>query len=342
MPAEWEPHRATWLAWPENPDDWGDCREAVEVEFAALVAELLSCEPTHVLTRDPERARARLRELAPGTDPEIHELETVEAFLRDTGPTFVQGTEGLVAIDWSFDGWGGRHPSAMRDDGVASRVAALCDIPVRKSALHAEGGAFEVDGEGTGLATRSTLLAHNPQLSRGQVEAELRACLGVRRVLWLEGQLAGDDTGGHVDTLARFVGPGRVVRTRGGPQDDLTDLEETLRAAPDARGRTLEICELPAPTMIRHRGQPLPASYSNFYLANGAVLVPQFGVPEDSLALKCLSSLWPSRRVIGVSSRVLLRGLGSIHCLTQQQPVPASETPDQPEMEATTTVSPET
>lgn len=342
MPAEWEPHAATWLAWPENLDDWGDCREPVEAEFAALVAALTRCEPTHVLARDPERSRARLAELAPRAHPQIHELEAVESFLRDTGPSFVHGPEGGVAIDWSFDGWGGRHPAACRDDAVASHVAAMAGIPVHRSALHAEGGAFEVDGEGTALATRSTLLAHNPQWSREQVEAELRDCLGVRRVVWLEGCLAGDDTGGHVDTLARFAGPGRVVRTRGGSRDALEHLDETLRGTPDASGRTLEICELPAPTAICHRGQPLPASYANFYLAHGAVLVPQFGVPEDSLALERLAELWPARKVIGVRSRVLLRGLGSIHCLTQQQPALPESKVGQLEAEATTTVSRET
>jgi agmatine deiminase len=316
MPAEWEPHAATWVAWPTSTSDWAGCLDRAQAEFAALVRALLESEVTHVLAPDPEAVRAALGPPAAHPRLRLHRVVTAEAFLRDTGPTFVATDGGgLVAIDWHFDAWGGRYEESRRDDAIAGVVAALAGVPALRVDLVAEGGALEVDGEGTLLASRGALLdpKRNPGATRAECERRLAALLGVSEVIWLDAVLEGDDTGGHVDTLARFVAPGRVV--------SVPDCRERLRRARDARGRALEVVDLPMPPPIEAEGRRLPASYANFYIADGAVLVPQFGAPTDREALALLGALLPGREAIGVPCRTLLRGLGTVHCLTQQQPV---------------------
>jgi agmatine deiminase len=318
MPAEWEPHAATWIAWPTCTEDWAGCLDEATAEFVGLARALAESELTHVLAPHAERAGSALASLAAHPRIRMHPVATVEAFLRDTGPTFVRAGDGsLLAIDWTFNAWGGRYDDSKRDDAVARIVASLAGTPALRSDLVAEGGALEVDGEGTLLAVEGTLLdpARNPGATRAEVESLFESLLGISKVIWLDAALEGDDTGGHVDTLARFVAPGRVAC--------VPDCRAPLRGARDARGRELEVVELPMPPPIEAEGRRLPASYANFYLTNRSVLVPELGVPSDRDALAILAGLFPRRKPVGIPCRALLRGLGSVHCLTQQEPAAA-------------------
>jgi len=259
----------------------------------------------------------------------LHVIRTDDVWMRDIGPTFVRdGARGLVALDWTFNAWGGKYAPWDRDDAVAARVASLCGVARERLELIVEGGALEVDGEGTLLATEPTLLdpKRNPGISRESLEKTLGELLGVTHVVWLGDGIEGDDTDGHIDDLARFVAPGVVVCARESDPSDpnfapLEACGERLRTAHDARGRALEVIDLPMPPAVRAGSDRLPASYANFYIANREVLVPVFGAPSDARAIEILGPLFPGREIVGIPSRSLVRGLGAVHCLTQQQPV---------------------
>ncbi len=326
MPAEWERHAATWVVWPHSAETWPGCLSEAQAEFEALVRAVADGEPVHALVRDEELLAdvgARLADLAGPGRVRLHEVATDDAWMRDVGPTFVEDSDGgLAAIDWKFNAWGGKYAPCDRDDAVASCVAALAGVRCIRAGLVAEGGALEVDGRGTLIATEATLLdeRRNPGLERAELERALSDLLGVSRFLWLDGSIAGDDTDGHVDQLARFVAPGRVLCARASDvRDPNHEPLESCRARLLAAG-DIEVIDLPMPPPIEAGGQHLPASYANFYLTNTAVLVPAFGAATDEEALDLLGRLFPSRKALGVPSQTLLRGLGSIHCLTQQQP----------------------
>ena len=331
MPAEWEPHAATWVAWPHAETTWPGCLADAEREFETLVRALAASERVELLAQSDAHAAAlaaRLGALATSGAVRLHVLPTDDVWMRDIAPTFVRdGEAGLVALDWTFNAWGGKYAPCDRDDAVAARVASLCGVARERPGLVTEGGALEVDGDGTLLTTEPTLLdeKRNPGASRGYVEKLLGELLGVRQVIWLGEGIVGDDTDGHIDDLARFVAPGRVVCAREPDRSDpnhapLEDCAARLRAARDARGRALEVIDLPMPPPVLAGADRLPASYANFYVANGAVLVPTFGAPSDARVLETLAPLFPGRRVVGIPSRALVRGLGAVHCLTQQQP----------------------
>jgi len=331
MPAEWEPHAATWLAWPHAETTWPGCLDAAEREFEFFVRTLARFERVELIAQsEPHRAAlaARLGELTRSGRVRLHVIPTDDVWMRDIGPTFVRGAAGLVAVDWTFDAWGGKYAPWDRDDAVAGQVARLVGVPSERPGIVLEGGAIEVDGEGTLLATEPTLLdpKRNPGISREAIERLAADLLGVRAIVWLGDGIEGDDTDGHIDDIARFVAPGRVVCAREpDPRDpNHAPLEECcarLLAARDAAGRRLEVIDLPMPPPVLAGGDRLPASYANFYVANGAVLVPTFGVPGDATALAVLRPLFPGREVVGVPSRALVRGLGAVHCLSQQQPI---------------------
>ena len=328
LPAEWEAHAATWVAWPHNAETWPGCLEGAERELSDLVRAIATSEPVRVLVQDEDHADEVRRHLGPEVAVELHVVPTDDAWLRDTGPTFVvDRRRRLVAIDWTFNAWGGRYPPWERDDAVASAVGRLAGAEVVRLGLVVEGGALEVDGAGTLLAVRPTLVDpnRNPGLPAEEIEKRLSELLGVTRLIWLPGGIEADDTDGHVDAVARFVGSGRVVCAveRDPTHPNHAPLEAcraVLREARDAGGRPLEVIDLPMPPPIEAEGERLPASYVNFYISNGAVLVPRFGVPTDELALGRLAELFPRRQVVGIPSRTLVRGLGSLHCLTHQQP----------------------
>jgi agmatine deiminase len=336
MPAEWEPHEATWLCWPHNPETWPGCLEAAQAEYTELVAALARFERSEILVQSVEHeaeVRARL-DRAGVRGARLHVMPTDDSWMRDIGPTFVHEHAGpgapprLLALDWIFNAWGGKYTPWDRDDAVASSVARIAGVPSERSALTLEGGALEVDGTGTLISTRSSVLdpRRNPELSREQIELELQAQLGVREILWVDGALPGDDTDGHVDQLVRFVAPGRVVCTLASDPAlpsaaALEALRKQLGSARDARGRNLEVVDLPLPRPIATPEGILPASPMNFLIVNGGVLVPVFGAPEsDDVALQRFAQLFPGRQIVPIPSRNLARGLGSVHCLSQQQP----------------------
>lgn len=324
MPAEWEPHAATWVAWPHSRETWPSCMPEAEAEFEGLVRALAQSEQVQVLVRDDDlrgEVRARLGELAASGRVHLHTVATDDAWLRDTGPTFVHDAEsGLVALDWTFDSWGGKYPPWDRDAAVAERIAALAGATHRRVDLVVEGGALETDGAGTLLASAALADARrNPGIERADVERVLQDLLGTERILWIDGAIPGDDTDGHIDQIARFTAPGRAVCTRALDRDhhDREPFEYCRQRLLEA---DLDVVDLPMPPPLEVDGAELPASYANFYIANAAVLVPRFGVPTDVDALDLLARLFPTRKVLGVPSRTLLHGLGSLHCLTQQQP----------------------
>jgi agmatine deiminase len=331
MPAEWEPHAATWVAWPHAETTWPGCLADAEREFETLVRALARSERVELVAQSEPHAetlRARLGELAQSGAVRLHVIPTDDVWMRDIAPTFVRdGARGLLAVDWTFNAWGGKYAPWDRDDAVAARVASLAGVTRERIELVTEGGALEVDGEGTLLATEPTLLdpKRNPGASKEAIEKCLGELLGVRHVVWLGDGIEGDDTDGHIDDLARFVAPGRVVCAREPDRSDpnhapLEECRARLAAARDARGRALEVIDLPMPPAVRAGPDRLPASYANFYIANAAVLVPTFNDPADRVALGRLAELFPDRPVVGIHAVDLVWGLGTLHCLTQQQP----------------------
>jgi agmatine deiminase len=344
MPAEWDPHRATWIAWPHHTADWPGRFGPIPWCFGEIVRALTRDETVAILVGDAaieRRARRLLGRL--GIDlqrVEFHRIPTDRSWLRDTGPIFVRQPDGSrAATVWRFNGWA-KYPDHRRDARVASsiaQVAGTCAMPIEVDGRRVvlEGGAIDVDGEGTLLATEECLLsevqARNPGLSREALERVLANGLGVRKVLWLGRGIAGDDTHGHIDDVCRFVAPGVVVLcSEPDPRDAnyqaLAENRERLEGARDAAGRKLDVIALPMPSPIVFDGVQVPASYANFYIANGRVLVPVFNDPRDRDVLGLLAELFPGREITPIYCGDLIWGLGTIHCMTQQEPAPTSPT----------------
>jgi agmatine deiminase len=343
LPAEWEPHAATWLAWPHARGDWPGKLDAVRWVYGEVVRRIAPRERVHLLVPDRRaegKARTLLRKV--GIDPaavQLHHVPTDRSWTRDTLPLFVRradGARGLVA--WLFNAWA-RYPDWHRDRAAAARVARLVRLPVWKPMLPGrgrivlEGGAIDVNGRGTLLATEecllSTVQARNPGLGRAALERLFADFLGVAKVVWLAAGIAGDDTHGHVDDCARFVDPHTVVACVEPDRGDanhapLAENLARLRAATDQDGRPLRVVELPMPAPLYFAGRRLPASYANFYVANAAVLVPTFNDERDRRALAILADCFPDRPVVGIHAVDLVWGLGAVHCITLQEPAEAN------------------
>ncbi len=328
-PAEWEPHAATWLAWPHNRESWPGKFENVPAQFAAFVRTLAEYEPVHLLAGGPE-VMEQARSLV-GDVPNItlHDIPTNDAWCRDHGPTFLVG-DGLppALIDWQYNAWGGKYPPFDFDNAVPGQIAEIQQRKVFSPGIILEGGAIENNGRGVLLTTERCLLNpnRNPLLSREQTEQYLRDYLAVDKILWLaQGDIPGDDTDGHIDQLARFVNPTTIVAAVATDEEDecFADLQAMwgeLTALTDCDNEPFTIVPLPIPQPKFVGEQRLPCSYCNFLIANGAVLVPQFGDPHDAVAIVTLQRLFPARKVIGCDSIDLIWGLGSFHCMSQQEP----------------------
>jgi agmatine deiminase len=336
MPAEWEPHQATWLTWP-RPDgiSFPDRYDAVPPVYAEFIRHLIQGEEVHINVWDENLAQDIRKILAHHAVPmdrvHLHFFQAYEPWCRDHGPMFVvkEGPTGRerAVVDWDYNAWGDKYPPYDLDDAIPQHVATLRNLRLFQPGIIMEGGALDVNGAGTLLTTESCLLNpnRNPGLSRAQIETALRDYLNVDDILWLGDGIEGDDTDGHVDDLTRFVDPGTVVTV---VEEDPADpnylpLQENLsrlRAWRDRRGQGLKIVPLPCPGRVELDGQRLPASYANFYIANAAVILPTFRHPNDKKAQAILQSCFPDRPVMGVDSTDLIWGLGSFHCISQQEP----------------------
>ena len=347
MPAEWELHRATWLVWPHNRADWDVKTAAVEWCYAEIVRQLIDGERIAILVQDQAVERRARRSLehcgVSAAHVDIYRIPTNRSWIRDSGPIFVvrtdpAGRREVAMTDWRFNGWA-RYRAWLRDDAVPARIAARLKMhrfqvqakqSYRYQPVVLEGGSIDVNGQGLLLTTEECLLspvqARNPGMTRETIEQILEAALGVRRVLWLEGGIAGDDTHGHVDDVARFVSPHTVAAAVESDRADpnyapLRANRARLREMRGLGGRPLRVVPIPMPRPVTFDGQRLPASYLNFYIGNRRVLVPTFNDPNDRIALARLARLFPNREVVGIHARDLILGLGAVHCMTQQEPV---------------------
>ncbi|MGC9159722.1 MAG: agmatine deiminase family protein, partial [Terracidiphilus sp.] len=343
MPAEGEPHEATWLAWPHNTEDWPGKFQTIPWLYAEIVRLLAAHERFHLIVEDAkaeQRASSILERAGANLDQvSFHPWPTNRGWTRDSGPIFVKNAAGRVGlINWCFNGWA-KYDDWPLDDELAGRVAGLLGLPEWQPAIRLddggerrivlEGGSIDVNGAGLLLTTEECLLSEvqqrNPGVSRAQLERAFHDYLGIDRVIWLGRGIAGDDTHGHIDDIARFAGPATIVTVvepnAGDPNHaPLAENLRRLKAARTVDGKQFDIVELPLPGPVVFRGQRLPASYANFYLANGLVLVPTFHDPRDRIALNALAEVFPQREVIGIHAVDLVWGLGTLHCMTQQQP----------------------
>jgi len=335
MPAEWAPHRGTWLSWPHKEASWPGLFDRIPPVFAEMVRLLAPGEEVHINVAGAEmeaEVRALLADRVVRMDRVFfHHHPTNDAWCRDHGPIFVQrdgrDRREEMILDWGYNAWGGKYPPYDLDDAIPSRIGAELGLPVLSPGIVLEGGSIEVNGAGSLLTTEACLLNpnRNPHLSREEIEAVLRAYLGVGHILWLGDGIEGDDTDGHVDDLTRFVGPATVVTVvEEDPADanyrPLRDNLERLRGMTDQDGRPLRVVELPMPRGVWHDGQRLPASYANFYIGNEVVLLPGYDRERDGVARETLQALCPDRRVEVVDCTDLAWGLAAFHCVTQQWP----------------------
>jgi agmatine deiminase len=364
MPAEWEPHAATWIAWPHNPDDWPGKFQPIPWVYAEIVRHLSRVEDVHILVNDlaaERRAASILRRGGANLARLLfHHWPTDRVWLRDSGPIFVKIADGFVkqaegsikdpsaslaVTNWKFNAWA-KYSNFLRDDLVPHHVAQLYGIPEIKPEIDLtdsgphrivlEGGSIDVNGAGSLLTTEECHLSEvqqrNPGVSREQLERVFHDYLAIDHTVWLNRGIVGDDTHGHIDDIARFVAPSTIVAavepdTRDPNHAPLRENLKRLITARTPQGKQFTVVELPMPRPVVFRGQRLPASYANFYVANGLVLVPTFHDPSDRVALNTLAELFPGREVIGVHSVDLIWGLGALHCMTQQQPAAVPSIP---------------
>jgi agmatine deiminase len=343
MPAEWEPHEATWLAWPHNPEDWPGKFSSIPWLYAEIVRLLAAHERVHLIVENAameRRVRNMLKRAGVCLDQvTFHSWPTDRGWTRDSGPIFVRNADGRVALtNWQFNGWA-KYDDWRLDNEIPGRVARSLGLKQwqpsaqsqngAKRRIVLEGGSIDVNGAGALLTTEECLLSEvqqrNPGLGREQLERLFSDFLGVDQVIWLGRGIVGDDTHGHIDDIARFIARDTIVAavepdTRDPNHAPLAENLARLKAARTREGKQFTLIELPMPRPVVFRGQRLPASYSNLYIANGQVLVPTFHDPRDRVALNILAEVFPDREIIGVHSMDLIWGLGALHCMTQQQP----------------------
>ncbi|MES2709772.1 MAG: agmatine deiminase family protein [Verrucomicrobiota bacterium] len=338
MPAEWEPHAATWMSWPsrENtsfPD--GDHHDRVLPVFLEMIRALTSSERLYLNCADPAdrayiEANLNLPE-AQQANLVITDVPAVYPWCRDHGAVFIVNDElgEVAATSWKYNAWGGKYPEAFPDNEISSAMARILEVPEIDAGLVLEGGSIDCNGCGTVLTTESCLLNpnRNPHLDRAAIEQHLNDYLGFEKVLWLHDGIVGDDTDGHIDDITRFINPETVLTVIEENEDDPNHLplEENWRRLcrmTTEDGSPMNVITLPMPSPVVIDGQRLPASYANFYIANKVVLLPIFDDPKDEEAIATLKESFPDRRIVPINSRELVWGLGSFHCLTQQVPAP--------------------
>jgi agmatine deiminase len=319
VPAEWEPHDACWLAYPHLADEWPGHLDSARAEVIELCRAVGDSERLELLVPSDD-VQVELEQALAGTRVRFHALPYGDIWTRDTGPVFAERGGDLVAVCFSFDGWGGKY-LFDGDPELGAAIARFAGVKLDRQKFVLEGGAIEVDGRGTAITTRQCLLdaTRNPGADQRGVEQLLATALGIERVVWLERGLINDHTDGHVDTLARFVAPGVVACARPADSDPNTEALDAVRSAVDAAG--FDVVPVPSPGAITgDDGALLPASYLNFYIANRRVVVPTYGVSADDDAVSAIAAAFPDREVAGLSARSILTGGGAFHCITKQQP----------------------
>ncbi len=339
MPPEWALHKATWLSWPHKLASWPGKFEPVPAVFAEIASWLSSSEEVHINVLD-ETMETEARQLISSLRHDqllmdriyFHRIPTNDAWCRDHGPNYVfrecGGKREKVILDWEYNAWGGKYEPYDDDNAVPQRVASIQGLPFVSTGMVLEGGAIDVNGKGLLLTTEACLLNsnRNPSMDRGDIERELGRYLGIEKVLWLGDGIAGDDTDGHVDDMARFVDESTVVITvEENPEDEnyapLQANYALLKSFTDLGGKPLRVKKLPMPDPVFFEGERLPASYANFYIANSVVLVPVYRCPQDREAVAVLEECFPGRKVVGIDCSDLIWGLGAIHCITHEEPL---------------------
>ncbi len=331
MPAEWEKHDAIWLSWPHDPVTFPDRVKKVEGIYAQIISAIHESERVNLFVKDREmKERVELLLSEKGADPEkitFHVHKYADVWFRDYGPIFLTNKKNLAMAHWIFNAWGGKYEELAKDTKIPEIINQKMELPYFKPGIVLEGGSIDVNGKGTLLTTEQCLLNknRNPALGKKEIETYLKSYLGVSHIIWLKEGIVGDDTDGHIDDIARFVGPATVLCAY---EDDETDENhgilkenyELLLKSKDQDGNKLKIIKLPMPGFVGDGKGRLPASYANFYIGNKTVLVPVFGHKNDNKALDIIQSAFPNRKIVGINCSDLVYGLGTIHCISQQQP----------------------
>ncbi|BBC26035.1 agmatine deiminase family protein [Pseudanabaena sp. ABRG5-3] len=326
QPAEWQPHSACWLAFPSHRDLWLEYLDIVQAEFVALATAIATSEQLEILVLEEtaELAKQLLRDLP----VRFHQIPFGDIWMRDITPIYIKNADGkLGALRFQWNGWGGKY-MLEHDDRVAANILQTLDIPKFEFDWVLEGGAIEVDGEGTCLTTKQCLLNpnRNPHLDQEAIESGLKAALGVEKVLWIEEGLLNDHTDGHIDTIARFIAPHTIMCMEPTSEDNpnyqvLKDIASQLETMTDAKGRKIDVVKIPSPNLVLDdEDEIMPASYLNFYISNDSVIVPIYGSPNDQLAVEAIAKHFPTRKAIGLSAKHILLGGGAFHCITCHQP----------------------
>lgn len=330
MPAEWEPHEATWIAWPKDPLTFpGEVLPKVEKIYIEMIHALSKGEKVHLLVDDSEmesRVLGMLEESGSKKNLIIHKIPTVDVWFRDYGPIFVKNDKTKMT-KWIFNAWGGKYEELMKDNEVVDHMAPLLGMEIERPGIIMEGGSIEVNGKGTLITTEQCLLNKNRNkgMNRQQIERKLSDHLGASNFIWLKEGIEGDDTDGHIDDIVRFVDERTVVCA---VEDDKRDPNhlilkknfDDLKKAKDQDGEPLEVVQLPMPGPVHSPERRLPASYANFYIGNAAVLLPVFNHRNDEKAVSILEERFPGRKIVPIYCEPLVWGNGAIHCVTQQQP----------------------
>jgi len=326
QPAEWQPHSACWLAFPSHRDLWLEDLDIVQTEFIALARAIASSEPLEILVLAETAELAK--ELLGDLPVRFHQIPFGDIWMRDITPIYVKNADGkLGALRFQWNGWGGKY-LLEHDDRVAENILLTLNIPKFEFDWVLEGGAIEVDGEGTCLTTKQCLLNpnRNPHMAQAAIESGLKSALGVEKILWIEEGLLNDHTDGHIDTIARFIAPYTVMCMKPTDSNDpnyrvFNDIAKQLEEMTDAKGRKLNVIKIPSPNLVLDdEGEIMPASYLNFYISNDSVIIPTYGSDNDDLAVNEIAKHFPTRKAIGLSAKHILLGGGAFHCITCHQP----------------------
>ena len=333
FPAEWAPHTATWLSWPHKEESWPGKIASIYKPYCEFIKIVAQGELVRINVANDQMAAFATQQLqAIGADLnkiEFYNFPTNDAWCRDHGPAFLINPKKKekIIVDWDYNAWGDKYPPYELDDVIPTKIAERFNLPVCNPGIVMEGGSVDFNGKGTVLTTTACLLNknRNPHLNQQQIENYLYNYYGAEQILWLGDGIVGDDTDGHIDDITRFVNQDTVVTVIEENKNDenyhlLQENLQTLKTMRLLNGKQLNIIELPMPAPVVYDGQRLPASYANFYIANAAVIVPTYRCDNDDKALQIIQNCFPDRKVVGIDSTDIIWGLGSFHCLSQQEP----------------------